>query len=73
MGFKKSWDEGEIVRQLRAMARECSAPRNDGFTAMYIKQDLIQIKFLLDDLIESCPKFVGEEEIYYARLVDKLK
>lgn len=73
MGFKKSWDEGEIIRQLRTMARECSSPYNDGFTSMYIKQDLIQIKFLLDDLLESCPKFQGEEEIYHARLVDKLK
>ncbi len=73
MGFKKSWDEGEVIRQLRAMARECSAPQNDGFTAMYIKQDLIQIKFLLDDLIENCPTFEGEKEIYHARLIDKLK
>lgn len=73
MGFKKSWDEGEIVRQLRTMARECSAPQNDGFTSMYIKQDLLLIKFLLDDLIEDCPKFAGEEELYHARLVDKLK
>ncbi len=71
MGFKKSWDEGDIARQLRTMARECSAPQNDGFTAYYIKQDLLQIKFLLDDLIESCPKFAGEEEIYHARLVEK--
>jgi len=73
MGFKKSWDEGEIISQLRKMAVECKSPYNDGFTAMYIKQDLLQIKFLLDDLIESCPKFVGEEDIHHARLVDKLK
>jgi hypothetical protein len=73
MGFKKSWDEGEIIRQLRIMAGECMSPYNDGFTGLYIKQDLLLIKFLLDDLIEQCPKFSGEEEIYHAHLVDKLK
>lgn len=73
MGFKKSWNEGDIAYQLRKMAGECSNPANDGFTALYIKQDMIKLKFLLDDLIEACPTFEGEQEIYHARLVDKLK
>jgi len=73
MGFKKSWDEGDIVAQIRRMATECRNPYNDGFTTSAIKQDLVQIKFILDDLLESCPKFAGEEEWYHKRLVDKLK
>jgi len=73
MGFNKRWDSGEVIRQLRAMAYECSHPGTDGYTGFYIKQDLLKIKFLLDDLLEQCPKFEGEEEIYHARLVDKLK
>lgn len=73
MGFKKSWDEGDIVAQIRRMAAECRSPYNDGFVASSIKQDLVQIKFILDDLIESCPKFTGEDEWYHKRFVDKLK
>lgn len=73
MGFKKSWDEADIICQLRRMAAECRSSYNDGFTASAIKQDLVQIKFVLDDLLESCPNFVGEEEWYHKRFVDKLK
>ena len=73
MGFKKSWDVVQIIGQLRSMGSECSSPYNDGFISRDIKQDLVQIKFLLDDIIERCPTFVGEEEWHHQRMVDKLK
>ncbi len=55
------------------MTYECSSPRNDGFTAFEVKKELLEIKFLLDDLLEDCPKFVGEEEVYHERLLKKLE
>lgn len=73
MAFKKTWDEADIVMQLRRMAAECISPHNDGFTASTIKQDMLQIKFILEDLLAACPKFSDEAEWYQRRFIDKLK
>lgn len=56
------WSVSRIKDDLHAMTYECRHPRNDGFTQFKIKQDLIEIEFLLKDLLETCPTFVGEEE-----------
>lgn len=73
MGFRKDWDTNAIKHWLWLMSHECSSPRNDGFTAFEIKKELLEIKFLVDDLVANTPKFVGEEDIYHDRLVEKLK
>lgn len=62
MGFKKSWDEVEVMQHLYRMQRECSSPYTDGYVAFDIKKDLYQIKMVLDELITKCPTFNGEEE-----------
>jgi hypothetical protein len=54
------------------MSRECRYHGNDGYTQFAIKKDLMEIKFLLDDLLENCPTFVGEEEWLHERLINKL-
>jgi hypothetical protein len=73
MGFRKSWDTVQIMSQLRTMAMECASPFNDGFTAHDIKRDLVEIKFFLEDALERCPQFAGEEEWYHKRLIEKIK
>lgn len=72
MGYRKDWDMNAIRHSLWAMAYECSSPRNDGFTAFEVKKDLLEIKFLIDDLLADCPKFAGEEEVLHERLLKKL-
>jgi|APCry1669190288_1035285.scaffolds.fasta_scaffold303259_1 hypothetical protein len=62
MGFKKNWDVIDIVTQLNIMAMECRSPLNDGYTAWEVKQDLLRIKWLLEDALNRCPSFSGEEE-----------
>jgi hypothetical protein len=62
MGFKKSWDVGDIVKQINGATYECISPYNDGYTGFYTKQDLYRIKWILDDAITRCPTFAGEEE-----------
>ncbi len=59
---KKSWDIGDISRQISSLSRECSSPYNDGFTAFECKKDLYQLKTLIDQAIKNSPKFAGEEE-----------
>jgi hypothetical protein len=72
MGYKMSWSVSRIKGDLQMMTYECRHMRNDGFTQFGIKKDLMEIKFLLEDLLETCPTFVGEEEWLHERLVNKL-
>ena len=62
MGFKMSWSVSKIKGDLQMMSYECCHPRNDGFMQFEIKKNLMEVKFLLDDLLETCPTFYGEEE-----------
>ena len=61
MGFKKSWEVGDITSQVHSLAREISSPYNDGFTQWYCKQDLYQIKQVVDQALAKSPNF-GELE-----------
>ena len=72
MGFKMSWSVSKIKGDLQMMTYECRHPRNDGYTTFGIKKDLMEIKFLLEDLLEKCPTFAGEEEWMHERLINKL-
>lgn len=59
---KQSWSVEDIATQVHAIARECSSPYNDGFTAFELKKDLYQIKEILDTAISRSPTFYGEQE-----------
>ena len=61
MGFKKNWDAASIISQIRILARECSSPRNDGFTSFECKKDLYQLKEIVDAALTEAPDF-GELE-----------
>lgn len=62
MGYKHSYDTMIAIKEIRAAALECSNPRNDGFVSWGIKQDLYQVKWMLDDLLRNCPTFSPEAE-----------
>jgi hypothetical protein len=62
MGYKHSYDIVRALNEIRAAAYECRSSRNDGFVAWGVKQDLYQIKWLLDDLLKDCPTFGPEAE-----------
>jgi len=72
MGFKMSWSVSRIKGDLQMMTHECRYYGNDGYTQFAIKKDLMEIKFLVDDLLETCPTFSGEEEWLHERLINKL-
>jgi len=67
-----SWSVSRIKGDLQMMSHECNYPGNDGFMQFEIKKDLMEIKFLLEDLLEKCPTFSGEEEWMHERLINKL-
>lgn len=62
MGFIKRWDIDDMQRQVRACGAEINSPYNDGFIAWHCKQDLIRIKYQLDEILRTAPRFAGEEE-----------
>lgn len=72
MGFKKDWDVIDIVTQINRMSSNCASPLTDGFTAWGIKQDLLRIKWILEDALERCPTFVDEAEFVDKHDKDKL-
>jgi hypothetical protein len=62
MGFRKPMDYNSVSHQIYIAGVEINSPRNDGFVQWEIKQDLYKLKFLLDQILEHSPEFVGEQE-----------
>jgi hypothetical protein len=62
MGFKKSWDVVNIINQVHSLSRECDSRYNDGFTAFGCKQDLLLIKEIVDQAMQSAPHFGTMED-----------
>jgi len=71
MGFKMNYSVQDIECQIRMIHHDCTNPRNDGFVSWGLKQDLYQIKWMLDDLLKDTSTFAGEEE--WLREMDKKK
>ena len=62
MGFKKPLEVNNVKMQvLKAHSEICSA-YNDGFTTWGLKQELYEIKWLLDECLKRQPTFIDEEE-----------
>jgi hypothetical protein len=62
MGFKKNWEVGDITSQVHSLAREITSPYNDGYTQWHCKQDLYQIKQLVDQALARSPDFGDLEQ-----------
>lgn len=61
MGFQKRWDVDNIVQQLNRCCHEVKSNRNDGYTQLSCKKDLLTVKYLLDSMIDQTQNF-GEYE-----------
>lgn len=66
MGYIKRWNIESIATQINCAVLECTSPYHDGFTAWGVKQDLYQLKGLLDDALNRCPSF-GDTEAEWLR------
>jgi len=62
MGYRKPLDSNEIKFQLIRAHGEICSPYNDGYTSWNTKQELYQIKFLIDEMLRQQPTFSGEED-----------
>lgn len=73
MGFIKNWDITDIASQLHRMGIEISSPYNDGYTASTFKQEMYQLKCLMEDIYKKLPTFAGEEQWEKERVAELLK
>ena len=62
MSFIKRWDVGDIQRQISACASQVNSTYNDGFTAWHCKQDLLIVKYQLEEILRTAPTFAPEKE-----------
>ncbi len=58
----QTWSANTIVGQLQQCYFSVTDPYQDGFTQWHCKKDLLRVKLALDDMLEKCPTFVGEQE-----------
>lgn len=58
----KQWNVENIIRQINSAYYACTDPRMDGFVTWGYKQDLYQIKWILDEVLRKCPTFYSEED-----------
>ena len=72
MGFRKPTLQ-DAYDAIRITMYEIQSPYNDGFVQSGCKKDLYTLKCYLDDIYARLPKFVGEEEWEYERVIDLLK
>ena len=64
----------EVVRAIRQLAANASAPHSDGFTQCSYKHDLFVLKCYIEDVYKSCPEFPQQEaEWERDRLMEILK
>ena len=61
---KKNWDIANISEQVHSLARQCSSPYNDGFTAFELKKDLYVLKEIIDQALTDAPDFGQLEETW---------
>lgn len=74
MGFRKTWDVSDIVRQLRDIMTECSHAGTDGFTACHCKRDLYQVKCFIEDNWDQLPEFPEQERQWeQERIIELLR
>jgi hypothetical protein len=57
-----TWNANTIIGHLQQCYHSTTDPYQDGFTGWHCKKDLLRVKLALDDMLENCPTFVGEDE-----------
>ena len=62
MGYRRDWDANAIRHGIWSMRAECVDSRNDGFVTWNTKQELYKLKWLIDESLDACSTYAGEQE-----------
>ena len=68
MSFKINWDADRIISELRSCTAQAASSYNDGFSAWGCKQDLLRVKYALDEMLEQCPYFSDLETKFHEEM-----
>jgi hypothetical protein len=66
------WSTKDIKAQVDRIAWAESDPKMDGFVTWRCKQDLYELYWHLEDKLEKCSKYVGEQEFVEYRREQKI-
>lgn len=64
----KNWNREKIEQDIWKIKWAATDPRMDGFVTWGCKQDLILLKYYIEDMLAECSTYVGEQEF-----IDKLE
>jgi len=56
------WNINHIKQEIWKIKFACTDPRMDGFVTWGHKQDLIKLKYFIDDMLAECPTYSVEQE-----------
>lgn len=62
MGFEQAHTISEIYQKVRAMVTECNRLDVNDAVAFGIKQDLYQLRDVVNDALKACPEYSKEAE-----------
>ena len=57
-----NWNINHIKQEIWKIKHACTDPRQDGFTTWGCKQDLIVLKYYIEDMLSACPTYSVEKE-----------
>lgn len=58
---------------LRMLAHDATSPYTDGWTGSVYKKQIVELKWFIEDLIESMPYYEGEDQWDHERTLQLLK
>ena len=64
----KDWNREKIEQEIWKIKWAATDPRMDGFVTWGCKQDLILLKYYIEDMLDQCSTYAGEQEF-----IDKLE
>ena len=64
----KDWNREKIEQEIWKIKWAATDPRMDGFVTWGCKQDLILLKYYIEDMLEQCSTYADEQEF-----IDKLE
>lgn len=63
----KDWSIDEIKEEINKIVRAESDPRMDGFVTWGCKKDLYELMFYIQQKLDNCSTYWGEEEFLKER------
>lgn len=58
----KNWDADRVISECQKMYFGANDPYVTGWNNWPCKQDLYRVKFVLDEMMDKAPTYVGEKE-----------